>query len=156
MKREFTGSHMLFAMIAFFGVIIAVNVFMATVANLSWTGLVVENSYVESQRFNERIAATQARDAKGWRAQLMLRQGRPVYRLTDAAGAAVQVKKVIATISRPTHENDDGQQELHRDERGEFIGKRLPGGGVWTIEIDALLADGTHDTRLFRIEAGDG
>ena len=44
-------------MLAFFGVIIAVNVVMATLASTSWTGLVVENSYVASQEFNRKADA---------------------------------------------------------------------------------------------------
>ena len=41
---RFTGYHMLAIMVAFFGVVIAVNLTMATFASRSWTGLVVENS----------------------------------------------------------------------------------------------------------------
>lgn len=54
--KEFTGRHMLAIMLAFFGVIIAVNGVMATFATRSWSGLVVENTYVASQQFNERAA----------------------------------------------------------------------------------------------------
>ncbi|RWK14298.1 FixH family protein, partial [Mesorhizobium sp.] len=50
--RVFTGRHMLAIILAFFGVVIAVNLTMATLANTSWTGLVVENTYVASQQFN--------------------------------------------------------------------------------------------------------
>ncbi|TGV41583.1 cytochrome oxidase, partial [bacterium M00.F.Ca.ET.168.01.1.1] len=38
--REFTGRHMLVIILAFFGVVIAVNLTMATLASTSWTGLV--------------------------------------------------------------------------------------------------------------------
>ena len=51
---EFTGRHMLAIMLAFFGVIIAVNLVMATLASKSWTGLVVKNTYVASQQFNRK------------------------------------------------------------------------------------------------------
>ena len=52
--REFTGKHMLVIMFAFFGVIIAVNLTMATFAHTSWSGLVVQNSYVAGQHFNRK------------------------------------------------------------------------------------------------------
>ncbi|TIW70058.1 MAG: cytochrome oxidase, partial [Mesorhizobium sp.] len=45
-SREFTGRHMLFIILGFFGVVIGVNLTMATLASKSWTGLVVENTYV--------------------------------------------------------------------------------------------------------------
>ena len=54
--REFTGRHMLLIMLAFFGVIISVNIVIAVIANKSWTGLIVKNSYVASQEFNAKIS----------------------------------------------------------------------------------------------------
>ena len=53
----FSGRHMLLTMLAFFGVIIGVNLTMAWFARSSWTGLVVENSYVASQEFNAKMEA---------------------------------------------------------------------------------------------------
>ncbi len=50
----FTGWHMLGIMVAFFGVIIAVNITMAYKAVSSWSGLVVKNTYVASQEFNDK------------------------------------------------------------------------------------------------------
>ncbi|TKB30132.1 MAG: cytochrome oxidase, partial [Mesorhizobium sp.] len=38
--REFTGGHMLLTILGFFGVVVGVNVTMATLASTSWTGLV--------------------------------------------------------------------------------------------------------------------
>ena len=64
--KEFTGRHMLAIMLAFFGTIIAVNLVMAIFASRSWTGLVVKNSYVASQEFNEKGCG----GARAGRAQL--------------------------------------------------------------------------------------
>ncbi|ESY87148.1 FixH family protein, partial [Mesorhizobium sp. LNHC229A00] len=64
--REFTGRHMLAIIPAFFGVVIAVNLTMATLANTSWTGLVVENTYVASQQFNRKAEEGRAQAALGW------------------------------------------------------------------------------------------
>ena len=60
-SREFTGRHMLVIMVAFFSVIIAVNLTMAFFARSSWTGAVVENTYVASQQFNRKAAEGRAR-----------------------------------------------------------------------------------------------
>ena len=51
-RRRFTGYHMAAILVAFFGVIIAVNMVMATLATRTFGGVVVENSYVASQEFN--------------------------------------------------------------------------------------------------------
>ena len=50
----FTGWHMLTIMLLFFGTIISVNVTMAWNAVTSWSGLVVQNTYVASQSLTAR------------------------------------------------------------------------------------------------------
>ncbi len=59
-QPRFTGYHMAAIMVSFFGVVIAVNFTMAWYATSSWSGLVVENTYVASQQFNSRAAAMRA------------------------------------------------------------------------------------------------
>lgn len=66
--RPFTGRHMSIIMVAFFGVVIAVNLFMARMAGSSFTGIVVENSYVASQHYNRWLAEARAEEKLGWKA----------------------------------------------------------------------------------------
>ena len=66
-SNEFTGRHMWLLALSFFGVIITVNVVMATLAIRSWTGLAVDNSYVASQEFEEKRLAHEKQRAAGWR-----------------------------------------------------------------------------------------
>ena len=63
--QGFTGLHMLLSTSAFFCVVIAVNVTMAVYASSSWSGLVVENTYVASQEFNRKAAAMKAMATSG-------------------------------------------------------------------------------------------
>ena len=46
MRREFTGRDMAMVMVAGFGVVVAVNFYMASLAIGGFGGVVVENSYV--------------------------------------------------------------------------------------------------------------
>ncbi len=66
MTRQFTGRHMLMILLAFFGIVIAVNVWMATEAETTFGGEVVENSYVASQHFNRWLAEAREQKALGW------------------------------------------------------------------------------------------
>lgn len=150
MKREFTGRHMAVVMLAFFGVIIAVNLGMATLAIRSWTGLLVKNAYVESQNFNTRIAATVARDAHGWKTGVALRGRVPVFTLTDSAGAPVVAERVSARVSRPTHEHDDDQFDMIA-KNGAYVGPVLNGPGIWALEIEVSFPDGTQARWPFRV-----
>ncbi len=57
-------------LLAFFGVIIAVNLTMAYFANSTWSGLVVANGYVASQSFDKDLAKARAQEALGWKVEL--------------------------------------------------------------------------------------
>ena len=57
MQRAFTGRHMAAIMVAFFGVVIVVNLLNARLASSTFGGEVVENSYVASQDFNRWLVA---------------------------------------------------------------------------------------------------
>jgi len=70
MTRRFTGYHMLAWTIGFFLVVIGVNAVMATVAERSFTGTVVENSYVASQHFNRWLDEAKAQEKLGWHAEI--------------------------------------------------------------------------------------
>ena len=50
MTRKFTGWHMTAILVGFFAIVISVNLFMARAAIGSFGGVVVDNSYVASQR----------------------------------------------------------------------------------------------------------
>lgn len=67
-KGNFTGKHMLMVMIVGFGIVIAVNFYMASLAVGGFHGIVVENSYVASQKFNGWIDKAEADKALGWEA----------------------------------------------------------------------------------------
>ncbi|MGE3830257.1 MAG: FixH family protein, partial [Parvibaculaceae bacterium] len=65
-----TGRFVFVLLVAFFGVIIAVNVTMAVFASRTWTGLVVENGYVASQHFNSELEQLRRQDKLGWTQRL--------------------------------------------------------------------------------------
>ncbi len=70
MRKPFTGRHMTGILVAFFGVVIAVNVLMARFAVSTFGGTVVDNSYVASQDFNRWIREGKTQQAQGWQASL--------------------------------------------------------------------------------------
>lgn len=153
---KFTGKHMLAVLAAFFGVVIAVNLVMATAANRSWTGLVVKNSYVASQEFNRRAEEGRAQAALGWKGELAIGGGHVSYRLVDKAGAVVPVEGVVATFRRPAYDAEDRTITLAREADGVFGAAEAVRDGIWIVEIDADagLARPYRDVR--RIVVGNG
>ena len=156
-NREFTGRHLLAIMLGFFGVIIAVNVTMAVVAGTSWTGFVVQNSYVASQEFNEKVAEARAQAALGWTAHLEIADGAIRYALEDEAGKPVHLESVSVNLRRPAYESEDAKVAL----------TALPGGngftadfavrdGIWIVEVlaEAGLDHPHRDTRRIIVQNG--
>lgn len=87
MTGSFTGRHMTAILVAFFGVVIAVNITMATLASSTFGGTVVDNSYVASQHYNKWLAAARAQDRLGWQTGLSLGADRhPVLRVDAGDG----------------------------------------------------------------------
>lgn len=66
MTKPFTGRHMSIIMVGGFGIVIAVNLVMASFAIGGFSGTVVKNSYVASQNYNGWLDRANAQDALGW------------------------------------------------------------------------------------------
>lgn len=140
--REFTGRHMLMIMLAFFGVIIAVNVVMARFAMTSWTGLVVENSYVASQQFNEKMVAVRTQNDLGWVPKLHIAAGKITFTLIDRIGNPVRMAGGKATFQHPAFEAADWSALLVPSGNGQLSASPVISPGVWVVnvEIDCGLA----------------
>lgn len=157
-KGEFTGRHMLMIMLAFFGVIIAVNVTMAIMATRSWSGIVVEDTYIASQEFNSRAAEGRAQAALGWQSELAIADGTVRYRLTDLGGAAVWSNAVTAVFRHPADEAADHEALLERDESGSFVARVDLPDGQWIVSVAAevtALDQPYREARRVTIQDGE-
>ncbi len=157
--REFTGRHMLAIMFAFFGVIITVNLTMATLARTSWSGLVVPNTYVASQEFNRKAGEGRAQAALGWTAELSIAGGMLRFALTDAGGEPVRLTGGIATLHRPVGAADDMSVSLVVAGEGAGDGLEAPlaiEDGAWIVEVhvDAGLDRPYRETRRIQLREG--
>jgi len=146
---------MLLIMIAFFAVIIAANVTMATVAGTSWTGFVVRNSYVASQEFNGRVAAARAQAELGWTATLRLEHGEARLMIVDREGRAVPLRAASLALRSPASDRKDATVPLEWNRDG-FRGRTDIGDGQWVVEIQGGMADGGtwRETRRIRLRNG--
>lgn len=154
-RGEFTGRHMLLSIGAFFGVIITVNVTMAVVSSTSWTGLVVQNSYVASQEFDGKRLAHAAQLEAGWVSNLVYIAGNAVLAVNDGAGSPVDLGTPILQINRPVGGHDDQQVALVRQPDGSYSGPVNLGPGVWEAIVSVAETPlGPFEIHeRFRIEA---
>jgi len=99
---KFTGRHAAMLIVAFFAVVIVVNVVMAKLAIATFGGTVVDNSYVASQHFNQWLDTSAADRALGWKVELArATDGSLEARLTDSANAPLETAKVTAHVEHP-------------------------------------------------------
>ncbi len=137
---KLTGKHVLAIFVGAFGVIIAVNLFMAWSAISTFPGTEVQNSYVASQGFNTRLADQQR---LGWQTRVEVAEGELRLFVTGAEGVSAAVDTLQATLGRATHTRDDRTPDF----------QRIPGGfaapvdlepGNWNLRLIATAPDGTE------------
>ena len=143
MTRELTGKHVLIGMVSAFGVIIAVNLFMAYQAISTFPGVEAKNTYYASQNFE---AARQAQIALGWQVSETYQDGRLSVRIIEAAtGQPGAVSDLQVLIGRATEVQADQLPVFVRD-AGAFVAPVDLAPGKWLLRIEAVAEDGT----LFR------
>ena len=131
MTAKLTGRHVLIIAIACFGLVIAANIAMLLAATGSFPGLVVKNSYVASQGWNDRADAQRA---LGWRAAVVLEEGRLAVTLTGADGP-VEDAVLTARIGRPSSDAEDREIALTRTGAGRYAAPADLAPGLWRVEI---------------------
>lgn len=135
--QGFTGRHMWLAIGSFFAVVIAVNVGMAVVASTSWTGLVVQNSYVAGQDFEDKRLAHEAQQAAGWRATFSYAPGIARLVVVDGADRPLDLGPVTLKINRPVGGHDDRIVTLGRAPDGTYEASLTLAAGVWEALVQA-------------------
>ncbi len=138
MIKKFTGWHMLAMMVAFFGVVIGVNLTMARIAIGSFGGVVVENSYVASQEFNGWLAEARDQDALGWSVTKSLRDDRKLaVRITGAPDPLT----ISATLRQPLGRVPDVALAFTRTGPGEYLSVAPVSDERWLLRLEIASAE---------------
>lgn len=148
---EFTGRHMAMIMVAFFGVIITVNGYMAYVATTSWSGIMARNGYVASQDFNALKAKQRRQDSLGIQSRLLYGDEGMVFSLWDRKGAPLEGFKISLRVGRPSHNRVDRTVALEETEPGVYRYKLDLDAGQWNAEVIAENDAGDRHHRRVRI-----
>ena len=145
-----TGRHVLLAMIAFFGLIFAVNGYFLYAALSTHTGLVAVEPYRKGLAYNQRIAAAERQTQLGWTESLSVEaSGRVALGLATPMGEAAHGLQITGVIGRPSTERHDRLLRFVEKDR-QYIADAgpLPTGG-WIVTIVAR-AD-TESEPVFRV-----
>jgi nitrogen fixation protein FixH len=139
MTKRFTGWHMTAILLGFFGVIVAVNFTMAAFATRTFGGVVVENSYVASQEYNDWLKAARAQAKLSWTAKAGLDPIRRVTVQVSAPGAVV-----TGYAAHPLGRETDVPLEFTGIES--FRSDTPLPAGRWTVHL--LVRRGAEQARL--------
>lgn len=142
----FTGRTFLAIMVAFFGVVIAVNITMARLASGTFGGTVVDNSYVASQKFNGWIAQGRAQDRLGWATPLSLDAGRHV--VVTVPGSAFTAS---GSAHHPLGRAADVPLAFAPDGKGRLVSTTALPAGRWQVRLE--IRSGRDVKRLLEVLA---
>ncbi len=127
------GWHVLFAMLVFFGVVIAVNTVFITAATRSFPGLTVEEPFKRglAKDFNQTLADRDEQAARGWRAA--------VEHVWDGETRTARVRVVITNaqgqpVNGLTVEGD--LQRVVTDAGDRAVRFAALGGGAYSVRIE--------------------
>lgn len=143
MTRAFTGWHMIAILTAFFGVVVAVNMLMATFAVSTFGGKVVENSYVAGQRYNGWLREARAQRALGWTVGLARgREGRISVTLS-AGGSPLTGARLDGVASHPVGRAEDVPLRFREAAGGGYVSDRPLPAGRWYVHLTVTRGSDT-------------
>ena len=148
-----TGKHVLFGMLGFFGIIIAVNIVMMRLALSTHTGIVAENSYRKGVKYNDEIAASEKQAALGWQDDIRLAPtgDKISIDIRDKDGNAVRGLTIKATLGRPASEKYDLSVTLAETTAGNYEAT-VPArdAGTYVASIEATDPSRAQDGVVYR------
>ena len=134
----FTGWHMLAILVAFFGVVISVNLLMAWYANSSWSGLISKDTYVASQDFNIEAAKARAWADEGFKGEFVVKGKMLDYRLQGPAAKIGSLGEILAIFHRPVGDKQDFTIKLKKAGEGFFASEHNLAAGQWIVDLAAI------------------
>ena len=145
MTRPFTGWHMTAILVGFFGIVISVNIFMARAAIGTFGGVVVENSYVASQKFNSWLDKANAQKALGWQVQASVTPDRHVAVAVQSGDAALMGAIVSAQVRHPLGRAPEHAMAFRADGKNWISDAALP-PGRWLVHLRVQRGSDVYQT----------
>jgi len=147
-SAKITGKHVLFALLAFFGVIVVANTIFITLAVKSFPGEAEEKPYMQGLNYNKVLADRAEQAALGWRAEVARAEragdGAVIgLRLYDAAGAPLLRLSIDGALKRPAHHGEDAALAFNLSSEGIYLAD-IPSlaPGLWDLSAVAANEKG--------------
>ncbi len=151
--RALSGRTVLIILVAFFGIVFAVNGYFAFAAIDTYTGVVAQEPYRKGLTYNRRIAADARQSELHWTAAVEAgRDGHTAVDFATADGRPVTDLKLQGTLGRPTTDTADQTLTFTETKPGRYEtqGAALDAGS-WVVSIvaryDVAAADPVYQLR---------
>jgi len=130
------GWHVLAAFIAFFGVIIAVDIVFVSLAYRTFSGEAASNPYETGLLYNRTLAQRRQEAALGWTATIEETAGDTVQvRVTDRTGAALEGLTVTGELERPATTRGKRTVRFASAGPGLYRADTAPLDGAWDLRV---------------------
>jgi nitrogen fixation protein FixH len=143
-SRPITGRMVFFMMVAFFGVVIGVNLLMMRLAIQTLPGTEVDSAYSASLAYQKEIATAQAQSARNWKVEAHVErsgQGGAALRVEakDASGRPMSGLKFQGRFERPTDRRADQPVTLAEVGIGIYRGSAESiASGQWDLVLEGI------------------
>lgn len=140
MNKRFTGYHMAAILIGFFGIVIAVNIYMARLAVGTFGGTVVDNSYVASQQYNDWLAEADKQAKLGWKVAAARAEDGKIRLVIDDNGAVGLNFVATAQAEHPLGRAPARQLQFISQGDGSYLSDAPLPAGRWLLRIEVTRA----------------
>lgn len=152
-ERVITGRHVLFGVIAFFGVVLAVNGVFLYESLSTYTGIVANEPYRKGLNYNERIADEKAQLERGWMTDVALMStgnGLDIH-INDRNGNPIGGLSFEGRLGRPATAAEDVALDVKETAPGHYRASFATlGPGAWQIDLTARELTGAGDKIVWR------
>lgn len=137
-RRELKGRHVLAAMLAFFGTIVAVDSVLIYKAVSTFGGIESATAYRDGLAYNARLAVDAKQAKRGWTEKLEVTGSPQRLRVTllGPEGAGIPRQHVVADVGRPATNRFDRTLTLVEMAAGRYeaaLGDAAP--GTWAVAL---------------------
>lgn len=158
--RVLTGRMVFAIIVAFFAVVIGVNVLMARLAAQTFRGVTNSHAYTDGLAYNREIAAAHAQDALGWQVKGALDRIAPgrtriIVTQADAQGRATADAQVNVEFQFPVDRKRDQSLTLTMQEPGLYTGEIDIPPGQWGLLLRVLQNGQVMFQSQNRVEISD-
>jgi nitrogen fixation protein FixH len=149
-RGEIRGWHVMTALLAFFGVVIAVNAAFIVFAVRTFPGEDVRRSYLQGLRFNDTLEERRTQSELGWQAGAVLEEGEAgvilEVTLRERDGAPLTGANLSGNLQWPTDAHLDRTLVFERAGAGRYISHLDDlSAGRWRLRARAQRDDGALD-----------